>query len=265
MSTHLALCHLEGTRMFVKSLIRSVATVTAVGSALAAAQVAAPVGTTVTAQTENAALVTAGDYTDSIPTTTRLTLRRSLGQYGALNRAYVSVTGNSNVLGAPKGRAQVTIANVGTYTGQLSGGKVSFALPRTLRAGKTFTVRARYLRAADSDFKSSGPVVKFYTVMKAITQAAPTVRRTPRGTRPRVNLRVTAGSGIQVNAGRASVRLYKDGHLVRRKVVRVRDGRARATFARVYTRGIWDVNVTYRGTSNFRTNSASTWFRVTRR
>ena len=253
--------------MFVKSLIRSVATVTAVGSALAVAQVAGPVGTTVTAQPENAAMVlTADRYPNSVVTSTRLTLRRSLGQYGTYNRAYVHVTRNSNVLGAPNGRARVTIANVGTYTGRLSDGKVAFTLPRAMRAGKTFRVWATYLRpSSGSQFMASSSPVKFYTVMKAITQVAPTVRRTPRGTRPRVNLRVSAASGIQVNAGRARVGLYKDGHLVRRKVVRVRDGRARATFARVYARGIWDVNVTYRGTSNFRSDSVSTWFRVTRR
>ena len=239
---------------------------TAVGSALAVAQVAGPGGATVTAQPENAAMVlTADRYPKSVETTTRLKLRRSLGQYGNLNRAYVSVIRNSNRGAAPVGRARVTIANVGTYRGQLSGGKVAFDLPRTLPAGKTFRVTATYLRPAGSEFMANNPAVKFYTVMKAITQVAPSVRRTPRGTRPRVNLNVTAASGIQVNAGRAGVRLYKDGHLVRRQVVRVRDGRARATFGRVYSRGIWDVNVTYRGTSNFRSDSVSTWFRVTRR
>ena len=251
--------------MFVKSLIRSVATVTAVGSALAVAQVAGPVGATVTAQPENAAMVIAADYPEGVRTTTRLTLRRSLGQYGSLNRAYVSVIRNSNSGPAPVGRARVTIATIGTYRGDLSGGKVAFNLPRTMPAGKTFRVTATYLRPAGSNYMANKPAVKYYTVMKAITQVAPSVRRIPRGTRPRVNLSVTARSGIQVNAGRAGVRLYKDGHLMRRQVVRIRDGRARATFGRVYTRGIWDVNVTYRGTSNFRSDRVSTWFRVTRR
>ena len=252
--------------MFVKSLIRSVATVTAVGSALAAAQVAGPVGSTVTAQPENAAMVlTADRYPNSVYTTTRLTLDHYLAQYGASNRAVVRVVRNGTTGSAPVGRAQVTIANVMNRTLPLSGGKVSFALPRTIRAGKTFTVRARYLRPAGSQFMANDPATKFYTVMKAITQVAPSVRRTPRGTRPRVNLRVSAATGIQVNAGRAGVRLYKDGHLMRRQVVRIRDGRARATFGRVYTRGIWDVNVTYRGTANFRSDSVRTWFRVTRR
>ena len=251
--------------MFVKSLIGSVATVTAVGSALAVAQVAGPVGATVTAQPENAALVTAADYPVGIPTTTSLTLRRSLAQYGTLNRVYVSVTEHDEDGGRPSGWAQVTIPNVRTYVRRLSGGKVAFDLPRTMRAGTTFRVRATFLPTASSQRTSSKSTTKYYTVMKAITQVAPSVRRTPRGTRPRVNLNVTAASGIQVNAGRAGVRLYKDGHLMRRQVVRIRDGRARATFGRVYTRGIWDVNVTYRGTSNFRSDSVSTWFRVTRR
>ena len=251
--------------MFVKSLIRSVATVTAVGSALAAAQIAGPIGATVTAQPENAAMVAAADYTFGTPTTTSLTLRRSLAQYGTLNRVYVSVTEHDEDGGRPSGWARVTIPNVRTYVRWLSGGKVAFDLPRTMRAGTTFRVRATFLPPASSQRISSSSPWKFITVKKAITQAAPSVRRTPRGTRPRVDLRVSAASGIQVNAGRASVRLYKDGHLMRRQVVRVRDGRAKATFARVYTRGIWDVNVTYRGTSNFRSDSVSTWFRVTRR
>ena len=251
--------------MFVKSLIRSVATVTAVGCALAVAQVAGPVGSTVTAQTENAVAVTAANYPAGTPTTTHLTLRRSLAQYGTLNRVYVSVAEHDEDGGRPSGWAQVTIPNVRTYVRWLSNGRVAIDLPRTMRAGTTFRARATFLPAPDSQRIRSHSTTKFYTVMKAITQVAPSVRRIPRGTRPRVNLRVTAGSGIRVNAGRASVRLYKDGHLVRRKVVRVRDGRARATFGRVYSRGIWDVNVTYRGTSNFRSDSVSTWFRVTRR
>ena len=252
--------------MFVKSLIRSVATVTAVGSALAVAQVAGPVGATVTAEPEAAAAVLTADpqYPAPIQTTTSLKLT-PLVQYGARNVARISVRKNGTGGGPLTGKARVTIANYNwTRTPSLSNRAASVALPRTMRAQRTYRVRATYL-PAESQFKTSSSLWKFITVKKAITQAAPSVRRTPRGTRPRVNLRVSAATGIHVNAGRASVRLYKDGHLMRRQVVRIRDGRARATFGRVYSRGIWDVNVTYRGTSNFRSDSVSTWFRVTRR
>ncbi len=238
--------------MFKNSFMKSAARFAALGTALAAVQLVAP-----------AAQAAPGDYPNTVPTVTNLTLGTNLAQYGQITRATVTVKPAGNVSGTPDGDVRLRVQGQVTMVKNLRNGRVTFTLPRRLQAQKTYGIVATYLRESGSDYMRSRDTA-FYTVDKARTIASANARNIKRGQRPTVNVDLKSATGL-TPGGSVRVRLVKSGDVRRSKTVRLHGGDAHVTFGKVKARGKWTAKVTYLGTSNFRRDTTSDGFRVTRR
>jgi hypothetical protein len=242
--------------MFTRMIAKSVAGVAAFGTVLAGIHGAA---LTQPAAPEIAAVGCTNPYEDSVRTSTDLSLDRTIGIFGTVNRATVKVT--SNVSSTPTGTVRLWIIGAEwAATASLADGEASVRLPRRLSARNTYTVLARYVPPACSDFKRSSSRA-YYTVLQAPTRVAasrPDVRRHQRGY---VHVRIE--SSATVWGGKAVVRLYKNGDLRRTRVVTIRRSVATAKMGRIHQGGRWQMRVRYRGTNNFQPSSyrANFWVR----
>lgn len=244
--------------MFAKLWLKSAATAVACGTVLAAAQVAAPATTVSSPQVREVGCTV--DYPASVPTTASLRLRHHIGQYGDYNRAFVSVDAGA---GTPTGKVRITVVGVDSWVVRLSGGTASHALPRLLRAQKTYEVRAHY-RPGCSMFQSSTAAPKRYIVQKARGVIKDLhVRDISRGGHPVVRVGVGSSTGLTPH-GKVRVRLVKNGHVRKTEFHRLHDGFAKVRFGRTWQRGKWVAKVKYLGNHNFTRAYGSTTFHVRR-
>lgn len=246
--------------MFKRILFKSVAGAAAAGTILAGAAVTAPGVTTVSPEITNVACGLT--YPNSAVTLTRLTLDRSIGQYGSNNGAHVRVT--SDINRTPSGKVTIRIVGLRSWTVHLVNGRAAVSFPFHMDAQHTYRITSHYSPPSCSRFKSSSSDAKFYTVRKAGTRVIGV--RSPdisSGENPRVRAEVTSATG-QTPLGEVRVKLYKNNELRQVMVKRLRGGEMSAQFDAVTGSGNWDIRVAYLGNSDFQRDSSSTTFRVRR-
>lgn len=243
--------------MFKKILLRSVVGATAVGSALGVSLVATPAVVTSAPEIRTVACAT---YPGSVSTTTDLSVRPAVAAYGTSAKATAKVSSGSGtpwgsvrfVLTKPDGKVRWDVS--------LSRGVAAVSLPRTLSAGHTYPVTARYMPTECSRFAGSSDGA-YYTVKKSPASTrvnAPNVRRTQSA---RVN--VAVGSSTVAPTGQVRIVVKRRGRVVASKVRTLSGGKASASFGRIRV-GSYDVRAVYRGTINFGSSAGSDEFRVRR-
>ncbi len=184
------------------------------------------------------------NYPDSIPTSTSLTLTRSVAQYTVSNRANVKVSAGS---GTPAGQVRINVDGVLRATITLNGSSAgSAALPR-LKARATHLVEAVYV--ANCDHKTSS-ARKFVSVVRATTKAKPKVVKAKKAV---FKATVTAtASGARATSGRVVFTVRKaNGQKVRTGIKRVRKGVAKVNLKDL-AKGRYTVRIKYHGAPNFK-------------
>jgi hypothetical protein len=195
-------------------------------------------------------------YAAPIATTTKLSLDRSVAEYGFVNLATIRVTSGA---GTPSGTVRTTVAGITRTDGLSHLGATLRELPRRLEAGHTYRVSTSY--NGNGTCAASGPVSKFYTVVRARTHVRGLEARDVRtGGRPHVSGRVASSTGITPN-GKVRVTLTHDG-TAKHATVRLRGGRFSVTFGRTSARGTWKVKAAMVRNGDYRGSSNSTNFRV---
>jgi hypothetical protein len=121
--------------MLKNFVLKNVAAVMAAGGVLALTQIAGP------ALVSSAPSFTKSAYPASVVTKTDLRLDRNRVRPGQKNTARITVTADK---GTPKGTVTLTVQGRSPRTKALVNGRVSFAMPRHLKAGRTYRVTARY-------------------------------------------------------------------------------------------------------------------------
>ncbi len=234
--------------------------VTPVRAVLALALTASTFGLGAVTSASAASVCGPAGYAAPIATTTSLSLTRSAGQYGAVNVATVRVASGA---GTPSGTVRVAV-NGETYTGTLnSDGVAQRQLPRSLAPSHTYRVTASY--DGSGSCRASGPVSKFYTVVRAGTAVRGLqVHNAWPGVRPRVSGQVASYTGV-VTRGQVRVRLVDHGKVRQERVVGLRNGAFSATFGRTSARGTWTVRAAFVANRAFRGSHASTTFRYGQR
>lgn len=244
--------------MFKKVLLRSIAGATALGSVLAVSLVATPAVVTSAPEIRNVACSL--PYPSSVSTNTTVSTTRGVAAYGAATTATATVTRDDAGYN-PRGSVRFLLRGAvdKSWTVKLRNGQASVSLPRTLPAGNTYTVTAKYFPPSCSIFKrSSGST--YYTVFKAGTRTrvnAPNIRRTQR---PSANVVVRS---TLTPSGKVRVVLVRKGNTVAAQTKRLSGGRASASFRKVRP-GKYTMKVKYLGTRNFRASSGADTFRVRR-
>lgn len=250
--------------MFKRALFKSVVGAVALGSALAVAQFAAP-ATNVASRSIVDAASQCTNYSSDTYTVLDLVLSHMGGHFGDSNTATATVK-TTDGRRVSNGSVRFSISGHPEYTttvGVGSTGQASFAIPRRLPARATYSVDAIYLPSC-ANFRKSSDNPKGYTVYKAGTTVgrvgAADIRR---GGHPVVNVHVTSGTGIAVY-GKVKVNLVYNSVVRKSRTVSLSAGDARVAFSRTYKRGDWRAKVTYLGTNNFKGDTNSTTFRITR-
>ena len=225
---------------------------------LATLLAASTVGLGAVTSAEAASVCGPAGYAAPIATTTSLSLDRSVAAYGFVNVASIRVSSGA---GTPSGTVRTSVAGV-TRTDALDHrGTTQRELPRRLEAGHTYKVTTSY--AGDGSCQPSGPVSKYYTVVRARTDVRGLQARDVRaGGRPHVSGRVASSTGITPN-GKVRVTLTRGG-TAKQATVRLRSGRFSITFGRVSERGTWKVKAAMVANSDYRGSSDATKFRVGR-
>jgi hypothetical protein len=233
--------------MFVKHLKKSVAATTAVGAVLAVA--ATSTSGVVTAAPEIKNVACTNNYPNPSASNTNLTLTRPIQQYGQRNRANVTVTANGQ---DGTGKVRISVAG-NAWTVGLQDGEASVALPRTLDAEETYTVRARYIPdCADGEVAGSNdsePLVVGKADTNISSRFAPNIKR---GERPRVNAIVSS----TLSPGGSAKVIITNGKARKAQTVRVDkidggESKIFARFSKTFKRGEWTVKIKYLGTGNF--------------
>ncbi len=116
--------------------LKNVAAVVAVGGLLALTQVAGP------ALVASSPSFTKTAYPASVTTNTDLRLDRNRVRPGQKNTARVTVTADEG--STPKGTVTLKVQGRQPRTKAVVNGRVSFAMPRHLKPGRTYRVTARY-------------------------------------------------------------------------------------------------------------------------
>jgi len=197
-------------------------------------------------------------YAAPIATTTSLSLDRSVAEYGFVNVATIRVSSGA---GTPSGTVRTSVAGV-TRTDALDHrGATQRELPRRLEAGHSYSVTTSY--DGQGSCQASGPVRKYYTVVRARTNVRGLEARDVRtGGRPHVSGRVASSTGITPD-GKVRVTLTRGG-TAKQATVRLRGGRFGVTFGRLSQRGTWKVKAAMVANGDYRASSDSTRFRVGR-
>lgn len=197
-------------------------------------------------------------YAAPIATTTSLSLDRSVAEYGFVNVATIRVSSGA---GTPSGTVRTSVAGV-TRTDVLDHrGATQRELPRRLEAGHSYSVTTSY--DGQGSCQASGPVRKYYTVVRARTNVRGLEARDVRtGGRPHVSGRVASSTGITPD-GKVRVTL-KRGDTAKQATVRLRGGRFSVTFGRISQRGTWKVKAVMVANGDYRASSDSTKLRVGR-
>lgn len=239
--------------MFRAVLKKSIATAAALAGVAAVSAVTVPAAT-------------ADDCYTTTPTTTTVTLTRSIGQYGDRNAATVTVTHGQE--GVPGATVYISLsgANVArTWTITLVNGKGSVSLPRGLDSGATYTVKAIYKGDGCYQGNAGSPGAAgsaYYTVERASTRVAGLgARNIKAGARPRVVGSVDSTTG-RVPDGKITVSLYHNGRRAAAKTVSLSGGRFSVYFGSTRSAGKWLATARYTGARNFNASKNTTSFRV---
>jgi hypothetical protein len=226
----------------------------AVAGTAAAGLVMVPAVTTVAPQLSNVSC----QYNDTVTTSTDLTLRYVVAPYGARNVATATVSAGAD---DPAGKVRITVAGVGSWTRTLGdGNRVSQALPRALDAGKTYTVRARFLGKCRFRDSSDGAA---YTVQRAQVNVNPAVGAKRKA---QFSASFVGSGGLDPRGGKARfvVKRLGNGEVVRARDAWVRNGFAAVDLANL-GKGSYRLVVKYSGTSNFARSADTVDFRIGRR
>lgn len=243
--------------MFKKFLLRSLAGATAIGSALALSLVATPGGLPSAPEIRNVSCV---QYPSRAATTTDVSVPWAAA-YGTATRATATVSSGA---GTPTGSVKFILLNdsgsvLDTWTKDLSSGKASVWLPRSLPAGQTYTVRGRYDPGC-SPFAGSGDTA-YYTVEKATTTTSVNAPDVKRGADARVS--VVVSSKVFTPRGNVRIIVVRNGMVIASTTRTLSRGRASATFGK-YRVGSYTAKATYLGARNFSRSQGSDGFHVLR-
>lgn len=225
---------------------------------LATLLTASTVGLGAVTSAQAASVCAPAGYAAPIATTTSLSLDRSVAEYGFVNVATIRVSSGA---GTPSGTVRTSVAGV-TRTDVLDHrGATQRELPRRLEAGHSYSVTTSY--DGQGSCQASGPVRKYYTVVRARTNVRGLEARDVRtGGRPHVSGRVASSTGITPD-GKVRVTLTRGG-TAKQATVRLRGGRFSVTFGRISQRGTWKVKAVMVANGDYRASSNSTRFRVGR-
>jgi hypothetical protein len=192
------------------------------------------------------------EYPDRVATNTQVSLDNMAAPYGSPNTAHVEV---SSAAAAPEGQVRVRVETGGTWVQQLSGGSATRALPRTLDAGRTYTVRADFIRSCD--YAYSFDTID-YIVVKADVNVNPAVVN---GRRAQFDAAFLGSGGLDPSVGQARFTVQKNGKTIRSQAVGVRRGLASVNLPDL-ANGKYKLTVSYNGTSNFKVGQDTRWFTV---
>lgn len=247
---------IEGNTMFKRILVKSVAGVAAVGSALAMTVVAGPATTSAAPELRAVAC----SYPAEEQSTTTLELLRSFGRFGDINRAVATVT---TATGPAEGRVRLLVnGNLRAVKKLNANGQATFGLPRYLRAQSTHSIIVKYVPADDCAATRSRDA-GHYSVVKRRTQTEVNAPNRVRGRNPVARVQV---SSVVPRSPRGKVRVIirRDGRAVADRVVRLnRDAAARVRFRKMRV-DTYKVRVRYLGAMNFTRSTDTTSFRVRR-
>ena len=225
---------------------------------LASALATATFGLGAVTSAEAAGVCGPAGYSAPIATNTNLSLNRSMAEYGFVNVATIRVSSGA---GTPSGTVRTTVAGVSRTDELDHRGATQRELPRRLEAGHTYRVSTSY--AGNGSCQASGPVSKYYTVVRAGTDVRALAARDIRpGGHPQVSGRVASSTGITPD-GLVRVTLTRGG-ATKQATVRLHAGRFNATFGRISHRGTWKVKAEMLGNHDYRGARDWTHFRVGR-
>lgn len=242
--------------MLKKILFKSVAGTAALGSALALAALAGPATTTAAPELRNVAC----EYPAEEASTTTLELLRSVGRFGDVNRAFVTVTTPS---GPPAGQVRLRVNGTLRATKPLNdNGEATFGLPRYLRAQATHSITARFVPVDDCQVSRSADTAS-YTVFRRATQTVVTAPNRVRTRNPVAHVDVSSVIPREPR-GKVRVIVSRDGNAVADRVARLgSDGAVSLTFRKLRV-GTYQVRARYLGAMNFQRSGDGTAFRVRR-
>jgi hypothetical protein len=245
----------------LKSLLgRSFASAAAAGAVLAASAIAGPAAVTATVSP----VACQDNYPNPIATSTNLTLRDSIVEFGTRQRAFAKV---SSTASRPTGSVVFSVAGKAWTVGLDNNGEASKTLPSGLSAERTYKVRARFVPNCITAQVGGSGDSQALTVFKANTRIssvlAPSIKRGEKA-----SVRAVVGTKTRSPKGEAKVVIWKGGKKMS-KVVDLRpigagDSVLKATFGKVRKPGTWNVKITFLGSDNFKKSVKFASFRVKR-
>lgn len=250
--------------MFRHIIVKSVATLTAVGGALAMSLAATPAVITSAPEIRT---VSCHGYPADVSTTTQLSLRRTVGIYGSFNRATALVSADETGSGTPTGSVQFRLFDsdgnrLQSWLVGVDGGLASVVLPSTLPSRETYRITARFVPGNCATFGPSSAAPAFYTVNKAPTNTVVFAPNRERDQHPRVAVVVSSRSPLRVG-GEVRIVITRRAVVVARRTVDLSDEQAVAWF-RVLRPGYYDVEARYLGSRNFVRSRGEDDFRIFR-
>ena len=245
----------------LKSLLgRSFASAAAAGAVLAASAIAGPAAVTAAVSP----VACQDNYPNPIATSTNLTLRDSIVEFGTRQRAFATV---SSTAGRPTGSVRFSVAGKSWLVKIDNNGEASKTLPAGLSANETYTVTARFVPdCVTAQVGGSGDTQRL-TVFKANTRIssvlAPSIKRGKKAT-----VRAVVGTKTRSPKGEAKIVIWK-GNKKMSKVVDLRsigagDSVVKANFGKVRKVGTWNVKIKFLGSDNFKKAVKFSSFRVKR-
>ncbi len=166
--------------------------------------------------------------------------------YGKSASAKVTVAGSA---GTPTGKVTLKDGSKTLGTATLNKGAATFALPKTLAAGK-HTLTASYAGSSTTAASTSGAVS--FTVAKAkTTTKVAKVKAVKAGKKPKVTIKVTSATGVPVN-GKAVIK-EKSKTL---KTVTIKNGKATVSLSKKTKAGKHTIKVSFVATSNLKASTA---------
>lgn len=201
------------------------------------------------------------DYPGGYATNTDLRLDYTIAPYGTQNHANITVNSGT---GTPQGVARLRVGNRGPWGLTLQNGEADRRVPRKLKAGSTYEVRANYRGKCDHN-KSADTA--HYTVTKAATTVNAGVAKKKRAV---FNATVEGSGGLAPAVGAARFKVIKHTNkgtkTVRKGRVAVSKGYAQIDMKNL-GRGNYTLKAIFMGNSNdnYKRGVDSTDFSVTRK
>jgi hypothetical protein len=196
------------------------------------------------------------EYTTPAATATAVTLSKSVVEYGSRQSAFVRV---DSAAGTPDGNVSIVLEGIESWTRTLDSGAATVRLPRMkMPAQSTYTVSAAYAGncSFDSSASSTGAnTTKFMTVEKARTTTSGTTTDVRQG-KQTVSFFVRSRTGVYPT-GDVSIRVLKNGKVVRQARVTLAKGAGEHTFTGMEKFRGNNVVVKFLGSRNFKVSSLS--------